>query len=109
MFEVVLLLLIGAIAWFGFDTLRARESALRAGARACAELNVQFLDQSVALARVRVGRNAQGHACFRREYRFEFSTDGADRRPGSVALLGAVVEMTRLESPGGAVVQSYYH
>lgn len=108
MFEVILLLVILATAWFGFDTLRAREAALRVGARVCAEMNVQFLDQSVALARLQIARNARGHACFRREYRFEFSTDGTDRWSGVVTLLAARVDDVRMTTPGGVVVQNYH-
>lgn len=91
--------LLGAIAATGYwlDAMRGKELARAAGRRACEQAQVQFLDDTVELVRVRVRRDARGHLGLRREYRFEFSDDGADRRGGEIALLGRQVLRVVLE------------
>lgn len=79
------LLLAAAIAWIWMNELRAREAALKICRDACARHAVQFLDGSVALARVRL-RRIDGRVCIVREYRFYFSAEGADRRLGELTL-----------------------
>ena len=101
---IFLLTIIGALAWFWFDSLRARELALRSGARACAEINVQFLDQSVSVDQLRLGRDARGQLNFRRVFSFEFSGDGADRRRGKIVILGGYVQSITLENSDGTAL-----
>ncbi len=94
---VVLLFLLGAAVWFWIDSLAAREAAVAAGTRACSQINVQFLDQSVAAGRVRPARDPRGYLVFRRVFVFEFSNDGGDRRSGRVTVLGRRVESITLD------------
>ena len=77
---------------FWSDSLRAREFALRECKTACERADMQFLDQTVALANVGLTRDAKGHVCIRRRYRFEFSIDGGDRYPGQITLTAGRVE-----------------
>jgi hypothetical protein len=72
--------------------MRARERAVAAGKSACSRDNLQFLDDTVECVSLRPARNEAGRLVLRRAYRFEFSDDGAHRRAGSVAMLGAEVE-----------------
>jgi len=87
------LALLAALVWFWFDSLSAREVALVAGRRACEQDGLQFLDETVAVSRLRLARNEAGTLCFRREYAFEFSEDGYNRRRGSLTLIGREVVM----------------
>jgi hypothetical protein len=98
-----LLLLIGVVAvvWFWMDTLRARERALRAGSKACRQLNMQFLDQTVALSRFKFRRNNAGRVRVQRTYRFEFSDDGMHRWAGRVAVFDGKIESVELDHPDG--------
>lgn len=84
---------LGVIAalWYWMDALRGKELARAAGRRACEEAGVQFLDDSVVLARVRPQRNARGRLGFHRAYHFEYTPDGSVRHRGEVALLGRQV------------------
>ena len=95
--EVVLLGLSGAIAWYWYAGMQAREQAIAVGRRACAEAGLQFLDESVALSRTRFARNGQGQLQFQRDYRFEFSDTGNNRRPAVVRMLGNRVEWVTLD------------
>lgn len=101
---VVLLAVLAALAWFWFDSLRARELALRTGARACAGIDVQFLDQSVSVDQLRLGRDARGQLVFRRVFSFDFSASGADRRRGSIVILGRQVQSITLENADGTML-----
>lgn len=86
--EIVLLVLAGVAAWYWYAGMHAREQAVAAGRRACADAGVQFLDDSVALFRTRFARNDSGQLLFQRDYRFEFSDTGDNRRPAVVRMLG---------------------
>ncbi len=94
---IFLLAALLSIVWFWIDSLGAREVAIGAGQRACEQINVQFLDQSVAAGRVGLGRDPRGRVQFRRVFLFEFSRDGGDRRRGRVVTLGRRVETINLD------------
>jgi len=86
--ELFSLLVLVLVAIYWSDALRSLDNARAAGRRACQEADVQFLDDSVALTRLRLRRAAQGSLAFWREYRFEYSTDGTDRHPGYLIVHG---------------------
>jgi hypothetical protein len=97
MWEVALLLVLAFVGWLAFDALRARETAIGFARAACDRQGLQFLDFTVQGSGVRIARDAQGHAALRRTYRFEFSEDGANRRAGTIVVLGKGVESLELE------------
>lgn len=86
--EVLLIALLACGAWFMVDSLRVRELALKHCARACRQIGVQFLDQTVAMHRLRLQRNDRGSVQIRRDYTFEYSDAGDDRHAGRVVMLG---------------------
>lgn len=86
------------------DTLRARERAVAGCAAACRRMDVQFLDQTVALAFIGLARQPGGGVVIRRRYVFDFSTDGADRRHGCAELLGIQVHYVQLDHPDGSTI-----
>ena len=88
---------LAAVVWLWRESLRARESATRAGRRICAANDVQFLDETVALARMSLGWN--GRMALVRSYRFDYSTDGADRAAGLVVVQAGVIVHVQLERP----------
>ena len=56
----LLLVLAGVLAWFWQDSLAARERANSAAMEACERLSLQFLDGTVAFARIAWTRGASG-------------------------------------------------
>jgi hypothetical protein len=84
------LVLLG-LMWFWWDSLGAREIARDAGRKICAAQGLQFLDDSVALRRLGLQRNARGRLSWYREYRFEYSQAGHDRMGGLIRMLGRQV------------------
>lgn len=97
MWEAVALIAIAAGAVLWVDSLRARERALAAGRAACERYRLLFLDDTVAIARLGVARDADGRMRLRRHYTFEFSDTGNNRRQGAIVLLGAEVADLQLE------------
>jgi hypothetical protein len=97
MWEVAVLALILLALFLWVDSLRARERAVQAGRAACKRYDLQFLDDTVSFARVRLARDAEGQVKIARTYTFEFSDTGNNRRHGAIQMLGAQVLDLRLE------------
>jgi hypothetical protein len=95
--SLLLLLLLGAIAWYWFNSLSALEVARKLGRQACEELDLQILDDTVANIRLRLARDRSGRRVFRRTYRFEFSETGNSRREGHLIMLGDRLESITME------------
>jgi hypothetical protein len=91
----ILLIVLAALLWA--DSLKARERAVRAGRSACERYQLQFLDDTVAFARVRLARDEDGQVRIKRTYTFEFSDTGNNRRHGAIVMLGAEVADMHLE------------
>lgn len=83
-------------------SVRGRERVLALVRATCRDLQLQCLDDSVALTAVRLVRNAGW--MLERRYEFEFSVDGADRRNGQVVLCGSVPDTVHLELPAGPLL-----
>lgn len=90
------------IAWRA--NTRAREQALAACRSACRRIDVQLLDQTVALDGLKPVRLANGHMGFQRRYAFEVSGDGVGRWPGELVISGGRVESIVIHHPDGTTV-----
>src|SRR4029453_14337477 len=88
---LTMVILAAAVLWFWQDSLAARESANAAATDACRRLGLQFLDGTVAFARVAVVREA-GWLKLRRTYVFDYTATSIERRQGFVLLTGHRVE-----------------
>jgi hypothetical protein len=97
MAEVATIGLIGLSVLFWLDSLRARERAVQAGRSACERYSLQFLDDTVAFARLRLARNDDGGLRLARTYTFEFSDTGNNRRHGAIVMLGGELQDLQLE------------
>ena len=93
-----MLLLFAALIWFWLDSARAREIAVGVCQEACTQRDVQFLDQTVALARLGLRWTDQG-VRLRRRFRFEFSEEGEGRHTGHLTLVGIRLEEFSLGLP----------
>ncbi len=97
MISLLFLLLLAALGWFWFDSLRALEVARNIGKHACSDANVQFLDDTVASIALVLARDKSGRRVLRRTYRFEFSETGNSRLEGQLILLGDKIESVTME------------
>src|SRR5712691_9810069 len=91
----ILLILAGILLWL--DSLKARERAVSAGRSACERYSLQFLDETVAFARLRLARDEDGRLRIVRIYTFEFSETGNNRRNGAIVMLGQDPKDIQLE------------
>lgn len=103
-FDTTLLWLlgIGALAWFWHANLQVRERATRAARATCAADGLQFLEQTVALRRMRPCRDREGRLVLCRIYQFDYSVDGANRAQGFVHFTGRRLEGVGLAGHGAA-------
>ena len=97
MWEVTAIIVIVAAILLWVDSLRARERAVEAGRSACRRYELQFLDDTVSFARIRLARNEDGELRIARTYTFEFSDTGNNRRHGAIVMLGDELQDLHLE------------
>lgn len=101
---LVALFVVGLVLWFWSDSLRCRELALVASERACREMGVQLLDQTVALGGMRLRRNEAGRLSLLRIFGFEFTVDGVNRLQARVAILGRRIDLVQMDFPDGPTI-----
>ncbi|KGS16062.1 DUF3301 domain-containing protein [Pseudomonas coronafaciens] len=84
----VLMLSASAAAWW-WHAHGLREKALARVKQHCARLELQLLDDAVALRRLTFAPDAQGRKRLARVYGFEFTVTGEQRHPGTITMFGA--------------------
>ena len=84
----VLMLVATAGAWL-WHNHGLREKALARVKQHCAKLDLELLDDAVALKRIAFVRDANGRKRLARIYNFEFTVTGEQRHPGTVTQFGA--------------------
>jgi hypothetical protein len=101
---LLLLALVAVLVWFWADSARAREQVLNRCRTLCREMNVQLLDQTVAVSSISLARTGRGNLHLRRRYTFEYSITGADRWHATAELHGRRLEAIHMEHPDGAII-----
>lgn len=90
----IILLLIGLIIGFWFDTQHTLVRARTLCKQTCATLHLQLLDDTVALTQMRFRRNSRGTFVFQRTYTFEVTERGGNSRHiGTLVIRGKMLEM----------------
>ncbi|MEP0203055.1 MAG: DUF3301 domain-containing protein [Halioglobus sp.] len=97
--EVMLVILLGAAGIFFLSATRVRELALQAVTRAGRKDDFQLLDQTVQIQRISLSRDSAGRWRIWRQYRFDYSYDGAERRQGNVIMLGKLLQAVVVAEP----------
>ncbi|MEC7876283.1 MAG: DUF3301 domain-containing protein [Pseudomonadota bacterium] len=101
---IVFLVMLGIGIWFWQDSLRSREIAIFYARQYCLSMNYQILDETVAVKKLKPGRNLLGNFAFYRHYGFEFSLNGYDRYNGNVFLIGQKPTSIQLNHPDGIII-----
>lgn len=101
---ILFLFFLGLVVWFWQSNLRYREYTIIQCRKICNEMNVQLLDQTVALSSVRIRKDTDGKYRPLLEYHFEISIDGVNRYSGYVILFGFRVIYTEINLPDGPVI-----
>jgi hypothetical protein len=86
---IMVLFLIGYAWW---HNLGVRTHALAQVQQHCEETNVQLLDQTLLLKKMRPARNSRGQFNLMRIYEFEFTSTGDQRYKGNIKLVGLQVD-----------------
>lgn len=86
--DVVALLALGLLCLHFLASVRVRELAMQAVGHASERDDFQWLDQSVHMRRISLSRDEHGRWRIWRQYRFDYSYDGVERRQGFVTMLG---------------------
>jgi len=86
--EFLLIAFIIFMFWFWKDSMSTREIALMVAKRACNDIDVQFLDDTVSVAKLKLCRNQRGSMSLCRLYTFEFSQSGDARYLGRIYMNG---------------------
>ncbi len=95
--DLILIVLLLGVSLYWISWQQAREIALNAVRAHCLNLEVQMLDEYVALNRTRLHRDSKGRMQLRRVFSFEFSSTGNERYNGVITLLGRRVESIHME------------
>lgn len=83
--------------YFFSNALKAREIALNAAKVHCKQLELQMLDDCVALTGFWAKRDNTGKLLAWRSYVFEFSATGFERYQGKIIMLGSKIASIELE------------
>ncbi len=102
----IVLLILAALIYFWLDSMKSRENAIMAAHNACREINVQLLDHTVSLKKLKLMRNDQGKLTFLRIYEFDFSADGIERRQGRAVMHGKWLKQIQLDDDQGIVIEN---
>ena len=86
--ELLAVFAFGGLCLYFLSAIRVRELALQAVGRAARHDDYQLLDQSVHIRRISLSRDGSGRWRIWRQYRFDYSYDGVNRRQGHVIMLG---------------------
>ena len=104
MASLLIILFLGLLAWFWFNSIRAKEIAMQASAEACKQIEVQFLDQTASLKKIKVSRNKNGRMTLERTFTFDFSRDRETRTQGLVTIIGQRVTQVLLDEDSGVTI-----
>ena len=88
--------LLAALVLFWHSSLAARELANRVATETCTNANVQMLDGTVAIHRLRLVRGGDAPLAWRRIYVFDYTEDGFARKRGFVVLTGDDIDTVGL-------------
>ena len=63
----------------------------------CRNVGLQMLDETVSRQRIGLARDGSGQVRIRRNYGFEFTSDGERRYHGEITMLGMSVQGVQVE------------
>lgn len=97
--EILAVFLFGLISLHFLQAVRVRELAFQAVGHASRRDDFQLLDQSVHIRRLSLSRDSKGRWHIWRQYRFDYSYDGVERRQGFVIMLGKQLQAVVVSEP----------
>jgi hypothetical protein len=86
--EIIAVFAFGLVCLHFLGSIRVREIAVQAVGRTSRQDDFQLLDQAVHIRRMSLSRDGTGRWRIWRQYRFDYTYDGVERRQGFVIMLG---------------------
>lgn len=86
--ELIIIMILALLVWFWLESMKVNEIARFMGAKKCQENNVQFLDDTVHISSIRIGKNSYGQIKLLRKYKFEFTNSELHRYSGELTMAG---------------------
>jgi len=97
MLEILALCMLGAFLLFWSANRKAYEIAKRNCVLICQRSNVELLDDTVALSKLKVCRQTNGRLALQRVYAFDYATLQHSRKTGYIMMTHATVDYVRIE------------
>jgi hypothetical protein len=97
--DILLAFLFGGLCLYFLGAIRVRELAVQAVARTGKQDDFQLLDQAVHIQRMSLSRDGEGRWRVWRQYRFDYTYDGVERRQGHVIMLGKRLQSVVVSEP----------
>ena len=98
MLNYIIFFSIVGIIWYWWNSVSAYEVAYKQAKLACKQLELQFLDDTLDVIKLRLCRHPHGYMQLCRTYEFEFSSDGDSRYKGYVKLSGLKYESIDMDA-----------
>lgn len=96
--DFILIVFIGFGFWYWWDTMSCKEIGRLAASQACAQADLQFLDDTVGLKKIWLSRNNHGRLHFCRLFFFEFTSDGSQRYYGRIVMVGKQIKELEMDA-----------
>ena len=86
--NVIIITLLLSFAYMWWRSMGVRHKALFLAKQYLAEADLELLDESLVVKKLRLRRNATGMMSILRRYEFEFTSTGTERYVGYIEMLG---------------------
>ena len=96
--ELFIIMGFSVLIWIWLESMRINEIARSIGSKLCKKNNVQFLDESVYLSSVRLGKNSHNQITLLRKYKFEFTNSDLFRYNGEITLAGKQFHCSNMDA-----------
>lgn len=88
LFTVFIIAVIATLCAWLWRGQGVHERAVLATRRYCRSQDLEFLDHTVALRKLRLKKDRKDQLCIARTYQFEFTTTGEERYTGTILMMG---------------------
>jgi len=93
----ILLIAILLVLWYSLTSLRAKEIAQKEAVYSCKKYNLQFLDETVTLQKIKLIRREDHKVVFFRRYEFEYTNASHERLKSFIIMYGYEIKVVGLD------------
>lgn len=85
------------IAWLIWQNAGFRDRAIALAKQHCQQVDVQLLDDTISMTKLRFKRDQRGNFALSRMYEFEFTATGEQRYRGQIELFGKRIHSIEMQ------------